>query len=285
MTRIVVALACTALIGGCAPADEHPVATPSVTVMPDSPVMGAPFDMAFTFEVPPDAAPAGGDYRVFVHFLNPGGRLLWTYDHQPASPTSGWKPGTRIAYTRTTFMPVLQTPREITVEVGLFDPRTGARAPLKGERGGNREYMVASFTPQRDATQHFISFTQGWHATETAGEESVDEWRWSSREATLSFRNPQRDLTLFLELDQPSNAVPMQQVDVRVGATALGTFTLQPGTRDVQKIPLPAAALGSERSSQITLTTEPTFVPAKTAGGTDTRELGFRLFHAYLGDQ
>ena len=64
---------------------------------------------------------------MFVHVLDPDGEQLWTDDHLPPTPTTKWKPGQTVEYTRTVFVPELsRTSVRRVVRLGLYDPRPAA---------------------------------------------------------------------------------------------------------------------------------------------------------------
>src|SRR5687767_6863992 len=96
-----------AAVSACsAPAENvAPVATPTVTVSRADPAIGSPVDMTYRFAVAADAPSFNESYWVFVHFLDTDGELMWTDDHQPPTPTTQWRPGETIEYTRTMFVP------------------------------------------------------------------------------------------------------------------------------------------------------------------------------------
>ena len=85
------------------------------------------------------------DYWVFVHVLDPDGEQLWTDDHLPPTPTSQWKPGQTVEYTRTIFVPNYPYIGEATVRLGLYDPPSGKRLALNAPEASRREYVVAKF--------------------------------------------------------------------------------------------------------------------------------------------
>src|SRR5205814_5521817 len=47
-------------------------------------------------------------------------QLIWTDDHNPPTPTTQWKPGQTVEYTRTIFIPVYPYVGEATLQVGLY---------------------------------------------------------------------------------------------------------------------------------------------------------------------
>jgi hypothetical protein len=132
----------------------------------------------------------------------------------------------------------------------------------------------------------FVVFRDGWHETEVADETSGIEWQWSKKEATLSFRNPKRDVEFFLQADQPVMALPEpQRVEVRIGPTIVDTFTLSPGApRDLRRINISASQLGDAEAVEMTIAVDKTFVPAAMPQlrSADARELGIRVFRAFV---
>jgi hypothetical protein len=113
------------------------------------------------------------------------------------------------------------------------------------------------------------------------------EWQWTKKEATLAFRNPRRDATLYFQADNPGKAATAAtQVEIRIGDQVLETVKLV-DEGPVHKIALPAAALGAGDMVEIRLVVDQTFVPALEPGAAsnDPRELGARVFHAFVQPQ
>src|SRR3954454_9754069 len=99
------AFAATLVLTGCGrkTEPEPPVATPTVTLSSERVPIGSPLKLTYRFDVAPSAK-IDGDYWVFVHVLEPDGEQLWVDDHVPPVPTSAWKPGQKIEYTRMVFV-------------------------------------------------------------------------------------------------------------------------------------------------------------------------------------
>jgi hypothetical protein len=212
---------------------------------------------------------------------------MWTDDHDPPTPTAGWKPGQTIEYSRTVFAPVYPYVGPARVLAGLYDPGSGDRVRLSGTERGGRSYEVAQFELLPQTENVFLIFKDGWHAVESAPDNSMVEWQWTRKEATLAFRNPRRDSILYFQADNPSEAASAaRQVEVRLGDQVLETVPLgQEGP--VLKIALPAAAMGDGDMVEIKLVADRTFVPALEPGAQskDPRELGARVFHAFVQPQ
>jgi hypothetical protein len=284
--RAVPLLLATAIAGcGGSTDDAPPVARPSLTLSRAEAAIGSPIDMTYRFVVAPDAPPFAEDYTVFVHVLDADGELMWTDDHQPPTPTRQWTPGSTIEYTRTMFIPKFPYVGEARVALGLYSPGSGERLPLAGETDGQRAYRVATFTMQLQSDNLVVVFRDGWHETERSDEGSGIEWQWTRQQATLAFRNPRRDITFYLEADQPvAAAIEPQRVEIRAGDAVLDTFSISPGRRELRRLAIAAAQLGTAETAELTLFVDRTFVPATVPAlnSRDSRVLGIRVFRAFV---
>ena len=194
-------------------------------------------------------------------------------------PTSTWKPGQTIEYTRTIFVPNYPYIGPADVRVGLYTPEGGTRLPLSGTQVGPREYEVAHFQLLPQSENIFLIYKEGWHPAEVSSDDPTTEWQWTQKAATVSFRNPKKDSTLYLEYDARTDRFsPPQQVTVRVGREVVGTFTADAKDKKLLTFPLAATQLGSEDIAEVTIEADRTFAP----GGTDSRELGIRVFHVFV---
>ncbi len=259
---------------------ERPVASPAATTNRQRAPLGSPVDITYRFQVASDAA-IDGDYRVLVHFVDSDEELMWTDDHDPPTPTSQWKPGQAVEYTRTLFIPVYPYLGQATIQVGLYDPRSGRRLRLNGRDNGQKAYAVASIEllPQSEAL--FLVYGDGWHDPEVSPANALEEWRWTKRDARVSFRNPQRDVVIYLDADGRADVFDSpQQVAVRVGEQVVDTFAVKDNARFLRRARVSAAALGTTEMVDLTISVDKTFVPA-AHGGTDRRELGLRVYHLF----
>ena len=284
--RVVLAMVVVLALGcGRAQDTEMPVATPSVTVGQNDAAIGTPLEMAYRFVVAPSAQAFAEDYWVFVHFLDTDGELMWTDDHPPPVPTRGWKPGQTIEYPRTMFVPKFPYVGQTRIEVGLFSPKSGARLPMTGETKGQRAYGVGTFNLRQQTDNLYVVFKDGWHETEVADENAGIEWQWSKKNATLAFRNPMRDVTIYFQCDQPVQVLGAQQrVELRIGPVVIDSFSLPPGQRELRRISVSKAQLGDADTVEVAVTVDKTFVPATITQlkSSDGRELGIRVFRAYV---
>jgi hypothetical protein len=283
----VCALACAAMAAACGRTQqaETPVATPSLTLARADAAIGMPIEMSYRFVVAENAPRIAEDDVVFVHFLDTDGELMWTDDHQPPVPTTAWTPGRTIEYSRTMFVPKFPYSGETTVELGVYSQKSGIRVPLSGETSGQHAYRVAKFTLHPQADNLYVVFKDGWHETEIAEAQTGVEWQWSRKTATLAFRNPMRDVLFYFQCDQPVHEVgEAQRVELRIGEMVIDSFALPPGPRELRKVDLTAAQLGGGETVEVTVAVDKSFVPATITQlkSADTRELGIRVFRAYV---
>jgi hypothetical protein len=282
----VFAFGCLAMVAACGGAEQvmPPVATPVVTLSHSRAPAGSPIEITYRFDVAGDAA-FSEDYRVFVHVLDADDERMWDDDHDPAVPTRTWKPGQSIEYTRTLFVPVFPYVGRATIRIGLHSTRTQERLPLAAQEAGQRAYTVAELDLLPQTDNLFTVFKEGWHPAEVAGQNGDIEWQWTKKEASLAFKNPKKDAVLYLDLDSPTKALHGdQQVQVVMGGTVLESFVLAPDQRVLRKIKLPAAAMGTSELAELQIGVDKPFVPVVVSGGSskDPRELGVRVFHAYV---
>jgi hypothetical protein len=234
--------------------------------------------LTYKFVVAPNAT-FDRNYWVFVHVLDPTGEQLWNDDHLPVPATSTWKPGQTIEYTRTVFVPNYPYIGEALVRLGMYDRDSGDRLTLSAQEVSRNEYLVAKFQLQPQSENIFLIYKDGWHPVEVATDNAASEWQWTNKTATISFKNPKKDATFYLEYDARSDLfTPPQQVAIRIGDQALATFTDDSRDRKLLTFPIAAAQFGAEDMVDLVLDVDRTFGP--TAG--DTRQLGIRVFHAFI---
>jgi hypothetical protein len=272
---------------GCGEAEDTtpPVATAQVTLSRPKVALGSPVEVTYKFTVLPNA-PALGQRRVFVHFLDADEELMWTDDHDPPTPTSDWKAGQVVEYTRTMFIPSYPYVGAAKVVTGLYSPGSNDRVKLSNDDRGDRSYKVVDFELLPQTENIFVIFKDGWHPAEVVTEGAGRiEWQWTKKEGTIAFRNPKRDVMLVLQVDNPA-AGPntAQQVTVQIGDQVLATISLSATSSPVLKYPIPAAQLGTADMVEMKFTADKTFVPALEASmkSGDPRELGARFFHVFI---
>jgi hypothetical protein len=282
MRQRIAVLACAVALAAAAcggkKTDEPAVASPSLSLNKNRVAMGSPVILSYKFVVAPGAA-IDGDYTVFVHVLDPDGEQLWADDHTPAVPTSRWKPGQTIEYTRTVFVPNYPYIGEAAVHLGLYSLSSGKRLALSAQEVSRKEYLVTRFEILPQGENIFLIYKDGWHPAEVAADNPTTEWQWTKKTATLSFRNPKKDATFYLDWDARTDLfTPPQQVGIRIGDQSLAAFAADSRQQKLLTFPITAAQFGNADMVELVIEVNRTFVP----GVGDTRELGIRVFHAFI---
>ncbi len=260
-----------------------PVGSLAVSLSRSRVALGSPVEVTYKFTVAPNA-PALGDRKVFVHFLDADDELMWTDDHEPVPPSTQWKPGQTVEYTRTMFVPNYPYVGLTKVIAGLYAIEKNERVKLSGEDRGDRSYSVAQMELLPQTENVFVIFKDGWHATEVANSDRGVEWQWTKKEATIAFRNPKRDSMLYIKLDNPGLKSGTQEIGIWNATDLLGTLPVTKEDSEVQRFPLPAARLGAADMVELRLVPDHTFVPALEPGANngDQRELGVRVFNIFV---
>jgi len=258
--------------------NEPPVATPSVTLNKDRVPIDSVVTLTYKFVVAADAK-FDADYWVFMHVLDTDGEQMWTDDHQPPTPTTQWKPGQTIEYTRTIFVPNYPYIGEAKIRLGLYDLQSGKRLPLNAPEASRREYLVGKFQILASSENIFLMYKEGWHPAEVDPKNPQNQWAWTKKTATISFKNPKKDSTLYLQYDARVDLFnPPQQVTLKIGDNEIAAFAADSKAPKILTYPVTAVQLGPNDSADLVFDIDKTFKP----GGTDPRELGIRVFHVYI---
>ena len=271
---------------GCGLRDSaSPVATLAVGLNRTRVPLGGPLQMTYRFTVAEDASGFTDDYRVFVHFLDVDGALMFSDDHAPPTPTTSWRQGQEITYERRMIIPVYPYVGEVTVAVGLYSPVMGDRLALAGEHLGQRAYRVATLDMAPQSESGFLVFEDGWYPAESLPEAPDREWQWTTGRATISFRNPRADSTLYLEVKGRPELFDIPQVlTLAIDDTVIETLEMASDESTYHVIAVPARSFGAADTVALTLNIDRTFVPSAVTNGEnpDQRELGVQVFYAFL---
>jgi hypothetical protein len=267
-----------------------PVATVSVALNRATAPLGGPMELAFRFDPSPELESIGGDYRVFVHFLDDDESMMWADDHDPSVPTSSWQPGQTVAYSRRVLVPMYPYVGEAVVAVGLYLPTTGERLTLQGEDLGQRAYRGAAFTLTPQAESSHVVYGDGWHRGDSKPGISNpgigDQWRWTSDRASVTFRNPHSDVRLYLNVAGRPGVFEEgeQRVGVRVGDILAHEILLTSAEPQFHELDLRAEQLGDADTVRLDLEVDPSFVPSELPDLTseDVRRLGVRIFYIFV---
>ena len=145
---------------------------------------------------------------MFVHVLDPTGEQLWTDDHLPAPPTSAWKPGQTVEYTRTVFVPNYPYIGEATVRLGLYT--TARPEPPDAERAARSpEGIPGRQVPASAAVREHLPYLQGWLAPGRGRRPTTPRPNGSGRRRPRRSRSriPKKDSTFYLEYRRAHRSV------------------------------------------------------------------------------
>jgi hypothetical protein len=288
MRRLIVLAGMVCLVAACGSKKDAaaPLGTAAVALNHTKIPLGSPVELTYRFELAPGAQ-LGKDYWVIVHFVDANDELMWTDDHQPPISSTEWKPGTPIEYKRTLFVPIYPYIGEASITVGLYTRGSNERVPLSGELAGQRLYRVAKIQLQPQTDNVFLAFLDGWHGPEVAEKNQFVEWQWTRKDATIRFRNPRRNATFYLDYAGMPKMFPTPQTaTIFVGDAVVDTFLVATADQQIRRIQLKAAQFGNDDMVVARISLDKSFVPSLvTPGSHDIRELGIRVFHAFIEPQ
>lgn len=250
---------------------------------------GSYVDLRFTWEhlAPLEGATAP---RVFLHLLDPEGRLVRTFDHDPEG---SWSPGGTWTYTTRVFQSFLAPPLPpgtYTLTAGLYDAE-GNRWPLavEGEAVDEGEYAVASVeVPETGPDQPALAFSQTWSPTLAGSDRQVVGYRWLTRSGDVVLTELPGPGTLWLALRVPTEGGELQRrvndpeapegAAPRVGiTTSCGAYEAQVSGEGAHGIEVPV----TPAEGRCTVTLDPNYVMSTLAG--DRRSLTLEVI-AWRGE-
>ena len=277
-SAVALLLAAAALLSACDA--RPPVALPVVRRDRPAVPLGGPLELAIQFTVAADPAPPSEDFRVVLQFLDHAGAPIWSDEHDPPQPTSTWRPGHTIEYTRQLVVPMFPYVGEVQIAIGLHSIDGRDRLPLAGVDLGGRSYRVGRLTLEPQPVSGYVRYEEGWFRGESRDGRN---WRWSTGRATVRFRHPRADSMLTMHLDGRPDLVGPQRVVLRVDGRTVHEIALEANDTTFVKRELSSADLGASELVEMQFLIEPTFVPAQhVASSTDSRELGARLFYLFV---
>jgi hypothetical protein len=269
------------------PVEVNPI-VPSIELNRARAPLGSALEITYTWTLEPDAKPLEQDYRALVHFLDTHEVMLFEDDHMPIPPPSTWKPGETYSYKRTRFVPVYPYVGDVEVRMGLYPyPGRGKRPALEGEDRGFREYKVAEMELLPQTENIFLVYKEGWHNPETHPENPGIERTWTEKEALVSFKNPRKDVVVYLEADTCVTCFSEPpELTVSVGNNVGLQMTVEEPQVFLKKIHVSAEDLGDDDWVDLRLSMSDSFVPNQLDPplNDDDRELGLNVYHLYVAD-
>jgi hypothetical protein len=86
--------------------------------------------------------PREADWRIFVHFTDAEGKILFQNDHDPEPPTSQWVPGRRQIGPLRVSIPEEFSNTTCWIRMGLYQSGGGNRAELDGDSEPDHRVLV-----------------------------------------------------------------------------------------------------------------------------------------------
>ncbi len=284
------ALAGAALLPACnrrKAAEVNPI-VPSIKVNRVKAPLGSALEITYTWTVEPGATKLDQNYWALVHFLDNHQVMLFSDDHEPEPPPSTWEAGKTYSYTRTRFVPVYPYVGEVEVRMGLYPhPGRGERPALKGEDRGFREYKVATIELLPQTENVFLVYKEGWHNPETHPDNPSVERTWTKKDALVSFKNPRKDVIVYLEADTCVTCfATAPELTLTVGNNVGLRIPFQGPQVHLDKVRVKAADLGTDEWVDLRLSMSASFVPKSLTPplNNDDRELGLNVYHLYVAD-
>jgi hypothetical protein len=248
--------------------------------------LGSVVEVTYTWQLEPTAKKLTVDHRSFVHFVDSHGVMLFDDDHGPVPSPATWEPGKSYSYTRTKFIPIYPYVGDVEVRMGLHPVPKGERVALKGEDAGLREYKVAKMELLPQTENIFLVYKEGWYNPESSANNPSLERTWTKKDALVSFKNPKKDVVVYLEADTNYKAFDAPPVlTVAVGGKSGLVIPIDDSEVFLKKIKVKAADLGAQDWVDLRLSMNQSFVPkARGVNAADDRELGLMVYHLYVGE-
>jgi hypothetical protein len=248
--------------------------------------LGSAIETKLTWTLEPTATKPAQDYRAFVQLLDSSNVVLFADSYVPATPASAWEPGKAYSDKRTMFIPVYPYVGEVKVVMGL-DPISGrgGRMGLKGEDVGLRAYKVAQLELLPQTDNIFLVYKEGWHSPEASAANPSLERTWTKKDALISFKNPKKDVVIYLEADTNFKAFKQPPV-LLVGVAGKAGLKIPIESSEVflKRIRVKAEHLGSDEWTDLRLSLNESFVPKALGINQDERELGVLVYHLFIAE-
>lgn len=267
------------------PAEINPI-EPTVSFSRTRVPLGSAVEVTYTWKADAAAKKLTQDYRAMVHVLDSHEAILFTADHDPVPPVTQWQPGQTYTYTRTVFVPLYSYVGPAEVRMGLYSTGgRGERVALKGQDVGMSEIRVGQIELLPQTENIFLVEKEGWHSPETSASAPGQERTWTKKEAVVSFKNPKKDVIVYLEADTNFKAFtqpPMLTVSVGGGQSGL-QVPIENSEIFMRKIRFKAADLGDGEWVDLRLAMNESFVPKAKGLNNDDRELGLLVYNLFVG--
>ena len=271
------------LVSGCSGGgDAVQLAVMPTLDLPDSLPLGEPFDLGYGWVIANDFEAPINDYKVFVHIRDPEGNIILQDDHYPPEPTSQWRAGEDQFYRRWFYSPTLLENDYLDFFIGFYSE--DGQAQLRVDAGWESMPFIHRMEIRTEDTAGVPVWVEGWHHPENDPTKSLPNWRWSEESAHVFFSNPRKDAVLHLQAHSPVGEIGGPQiVKLRFGDVEIANLEVVESVPFIERIKVPAEALGDEEWAELWIEVKPSLVLAEVdETNEDERELGLQVFTLYL---
>lgn len=227
-----------------------------LVIEPDPVNAGAPITITYRFRALPGAVDRlDPERRANVRFVDDEGEALWSDDHWPPVPTTEWRPGEVVTYTRSLLVPVDVPPGPVEILLELSDPAVDRAVTLQVQgRAVNSPASVASLEILPEPLVSALPrYGEGWHEPGPNG-------RWNRGEGRLYFARPHGETVLHLEIDGRPDIFDLPQVvEILVAGNVVDSFPLRTNQPYRRLIPLLPSQLGTENPVEVLVRADRTF--------------------------
>ena len=240
-------------------------------------------DMQFDWKLDKEFVKMDQDYKIFVHFWHKNNLLLQD-DYFPETTTSQWEPGKEYVYSRRIYIPTFidefdpdfKGEETLRLSAGFYSPYD--RSGESKQEILNKKLQV--FPPPLDTPE--IIYEEGWYDQEINPEAYLKQWRWIAKEARCIIDNPHRDALLVIKGGVNIEALKDQKVVFKINDLIFEEFVPEESYFE-KSYNIKKEMLGEGDEFILTISTDKTFVPAKTVpNATDERELGIQISFVYF---
>jgi len=259
----------------------------NLTIQPDMLTDFLYIKMDYDYRLADDFAGFNKDYAVFVHFWRTRSKeMLVQDDHVPEVLTTQWRPGQKVQYSRTLFIPKFldeididfEGYEEIRITVGLWDPDSAEDEKIVLFRRNVKVHPASVVAPE-------IVYAEGWNNVETdARFENPRErrWQWTTKKAVCVIENPKKEATLIIQGGVDKAKITDQKVIFRVNDKVLDEF-IPETAKFAKRYTLKPEQMGNDYEFRLTIETDKAFVPAMLdPESSDKRELGVQIYFLYF---
>src|SRR5439155_1479683 len=191
--------------------------------------------------------------------------MFWLPDVEPLGSKENemklrraWRAGAAVALAGAALLPACGRRRK--AEVNAIVPSftvSRPKAPL-----GSAVEITYTWTVEPGAENIFLVYKDGWHSPESTPQTPTLERTWTKKDAVVSFKNPKKDIVVYLEADTNYKAFDQPPVLTMAVAGKSGvTVPIANSEVFLEKVRVKAQDLGNDEWVDLRLAMNQSFVP------------------------